>query len=68
MGSIDNRLTRLEARGSPEGYSGLAREVRIIDDHIRQLDREIAELEATMSPAEIAEARRGINNERTKDV
>lgn len=62
MGSIRRRLDRLDRLES--GLVGgvhppdLAKEVREIDETIRRLDREIEEVEATLSPEEVAETRR----------
>ncbi len=59
MRDLGRRLDRLELgteRVVPA--SGLAKEIREIDQHIRCLDREIEEMEAALSPGEVAESRR----------
>ena len=62
MGDIRKRLDRLDrlesGRGSVVSISGLAGEVREIDERIRCLDREIAEELVTLSPEEAEEFRR----------
>jgi len=50
------RLERLERSHAPEQpivYTGLAAEIRAIDENIARLDEEIAELDAAMTPEEV---------------
>ncbi len=60
--SIKRRLERAEQRfegkeTTPMVYSGLALEIREIDEEIKRLEREIAEIEAGMTPEELARER-----------
>ncbi len=60
--SIKRRLERAEQRfenkqASPVVYSGLALEIREIDEEIKKLTVEIEEARASMAPEELAQSR-----------
>ena len=70
MGSMRRRLEHLEQRlrrhSPPKQCGGLALEVWEIDRNIKGLEAEIAEIEANMTPEELAQSRAETEEENAK--
>jgi uncharacterized small protein (DUF1192 family) len=68
--SVRRRLEHLENRlgrcSPPDECGGLALEVREIDRNIKSLETEIAEIEANMTPEELARSRAETEEENAK--